>query len=122
MNQTHAVHDLAAHTKEIYTIKWSPTGPGTANPNQRLMLVSASFDNTIRWVDFCATPIIHHDNQAPTLKRIVTVVDSNIAIGAFLAGRMCLCHDVRVSVGCWLELVAVCAGCGMQRVGCACIT
>ncbi len=46
------VHDLTAHTKEIYTIKWSPTGPGTANPTQRLMLVSASFDTSIR----CALP------------------------------------------------------------------
>jgi len=42
------VHDLTAHTKEIYTIKWSPTGPGTANASQRLMLVSASFDTSIR--------------------------------------------------------------------------
>ena len=48
MNSDTAVHDLTAHTKEIYTIKWSPTGPGTANPNQRLMLVSASFDTSIR--------------------------------------------------------------------------
>ena len=46
------MHDLTAHTKEIYTIKWSPTGPGTANPAQRLMLVSASFDTSIR----CALP------------------------------------------------------------------
>ena len=42
------MHDLTAHTKEIYTIKWSPTGPGTPNPNAPLLLVSASFDNTIR--------------------------------------------------------------------------
>ena len=42
------MHDLTAHTKEIYTIKWSPTGPGTANASQRLMLVSASFDASIR--------------------------------------------------------------------------
>lgn len=48
MNQNTALHDLTAHTKEIYTIKWSPTGPGTANPNLRLMLVSASFDTSIR--------------------------------------------------------------------------
>ncbi|KAK9844067.1 hypothetical protein WJX81_003500 [Elliptochloris bilobata] len=45
------VHDLTAHTKEIYTIKWSPTGPSTANPGQRLMLVSASFDTSIRLWD-----------------------------------------------------------------------
>ena len=29
MKQDSCVHDLSAHSKEIYTIKWSPTGPGT---------------------------------------------------------------------------------------------
>ena len=32
------MHDLQAHSKEIYTIKWSPTGPGTNNPNAPLCL------------------------------------------------------------------------------------
>jgi len=32
------MHDLQAHSKEIYTIKWSPTGPGTNNPNAQLIL------------------------------------------------------------------------------------
>ena len=26
------VHDFTAHTREIYTIKWAPTGPGSVNP------------------------------------------------------------------------------------------
>jgi len=38
MKQDTCVHDLQAHNKEIYTIKWSPTGPGTANPNMNLIL------------------------------------------------------------------------------------
>lgn len=38
MKQDTCVHDLQAHSKEIYTIKWSPTGPGTANPNMNLIL------------------------------------------------------------------------------------
>lgn len=38
MKQDTCVHDLQAHSKEIYTIKWSPTGPGTNNPNANLML------------------------------------------------------------------------------------
>lgn len=38
MKQDNCVHDLQAHNKEIYTIKWSPTGPGTSNPNANLML------------------------------------------------------------------------------------
>lgn len=38
MKQESCVHDLQAHSKEIYTIKWSPTGPGTNNPNSNIML------------------------------------------------------------------------------------
>ena len=38
MKQDSCVHDLQAHSKEIYTIKWSPTGPGTSNPNMNLIL------------------------------------------------------------------------------------
>lgn len=41
------MHDLQAHHKEIYTIKWSPTGPQTLNPNMNLVLASASFDSTV---------------------------------------------------------------------------
>ena len=42
------IHRLAEHSKEIYTIKWRNTGQGTANPQARLLLVTASFDATIR--------------------------------------------------------------------------
>ncbi len=42
------VHDLREHSKEIYTIKWSPTGVGTDNPNKTPVLASASFDATIK--------------------------------------------------------------------------
>ena len=40
MDKDTCVHDLQAHQKEIYTIKWSCTGPGTPNPNANLILVS----------------------------------------------------------------------------------
>ena len=48
MKQDSCLHDLQAHSKEIYTIKWSPTGPGTCNPNMNLVLASASFDSSVR--------------------------------------------------------------------------
>ncbi|KAJ8453291.1 hypothetical protein Cgig2_008175 [Carnegiea gigantea] len=85
IKQDKYVHDLREHSKvlildgnflllrflcatafafEIYTIKWSPTGPGTSNPNQQLILASpdhlitiflplysASFDSTIKLWD-----------------------------------------------------------------------
>ena len=48
MSQDACVHDLTQHTKEIYTIKWAPYGPGTVNPSQQPLLATASFDSTIR--------------------------------------------------------------------------
>nr|CCA22081.1 WD domaincontaining protein putative [Albugo laibachii Nc14] len=42
------VHSLQEHTKEVYTIRWSFTGPGTDLPNAPLTLASASFDATIK--------------------------------------------------------------------------
>ncbi|RXM30517.1 F-box-like/WD repeat-containing protein TBL1XR1 [Acipenser ruthenus] len=59
MKQDTCVHDLQAHNKEIYTIKWSPTGPGTNNPNASLMLASASFDSTVRLWDVDRGICIH---------------------------------------------------------------
>jgi len=59
MNNDSCVHDLQAHNKEIYTIKWSPTGPGTANPNMNLILASASFDSTVRLWDVERGVCIH---------------------------------------------------------------
>jgi transducin (beta)-like 1 len=29
------MQDLKEHKKEIYTIRWAPTGPGSENPGKR---------------------------------------------------------------------------------------
>jgi hypothetical protein len=37
-DQQDCVADLREHKKEIYAIRWSPTGPGTNNPDQKKTL------------------------------------------------------------------------------------
>jgi len=54
LKQDKCVHDFRQHTKEIYTIRWSNTGPGTVNPNRPLILASASFDATVKLWDVVA--------------------------------------------------------------------
>lgn len=41
-------HDLKGHTKEIFSTKWTPTGPGSPNPEKKLYLCTASFDGTVK--------------------------------------------------------------------------
>ena len=36
------LHDLKGHLKEIYTVRWTPTGPGSANPDKSLHLCIVS--------------------------------------------------------------------------------
>lgn len=42
------LHDFVSHNLEIYTVKWSPTGPGSPNPDKTPLLATASFDGSIR--------------------------------------------------------------------------
>ncbi|XP_018851676.2 WD40 repeat-containing protein HOS15-like isoform X3 [Juglans regia] len=62
MKQDKFVHDLREHSKEIYTIRWSPTGAGTINPNQQLVLASASFDSTVKLWDVELGKLLHSLN------------------------------------------------------------
>ena len=39
------------HSKEIYTLSWSPTGEGSKNPNLKPYLGTASFDSTVKLWD-----------------------------------------------------------------------
>ena len=51
MERDGALQDLRDHQKEIYTLKWSPAGRGSANPTAPLLLATASFDATVRLWD-----------------------------------------------------------------------
>lgn len=41
-------HDLRGHCKEIFTLRWTPTGPHSSNPDKPLYLCTASFDGTVK--------------------------------------------------------------------------
>ncbi len=53
------LHSLTDHVKEVYTLKWSPTGPASANPNAPLMLATASFDGTAKIWDAASGACLH---------------------------------------------------------------
>jgi len=42
------LYDLSGHSKEVYTVKWSPSGSGSKNMFKKLYLCTASFDGTAR--------------------------------------------------------------------------
>lgn len=48
LRQDECVQDLQGHTNNVYTINWSPTGPGTIHSNKTRILASGSCDSTIR--------------------------------------------------------------------------
>ncbi|KAF6091635.1 transducin beta like 1 X-linked [Phyllostomus discolor] len=85
MKQDACVHDLQAHSKEIYTIKWSPTGPATSNPGANIMLASASFDSTVRLWDVergvCVHTLTKH--QEPVYSVAFSPDGKYLASGSF---------------------------------------
>lgn len=42
------MYDLRGHAKEIFTLRWTPTGPGSSHPEKMLQLCTASFDGTVK--------------------------------------------------------------------------
>lgn len=60
------VHSLTAHVKEVYTLKWSPSGPSSPNPGLPLQLATASFDGTAKVWDAasgdCVATLQHYSD------------------------------------------------------------
>jgi len=47
-DRSEPMYDFKDHKAEIYTLKWSPTGPGSMNPEKQKLLATASFDGSVR--------------------------------------------------------------------------
>lgn len=90
MKQDSCVHDLQAHSKEIYTIKWSPTGPGTNNPSANLMLA--------RCVPKTINVTTHRNSQfftSASLQELERVLQNNSSV------QFCDCHFLKFDEPCW---------------------
>lgn len=83
------LHDFTLHTKEIYTLKWSPTGPGSANPGKTLLLATASFDNDVRLWSTSSGTCVHvlSRHTQPVYSISFSPSSSYLASGS-LAGKL----------------------------------
>ncbi|KAM0952659.1 putative transcription factor WD40-like family [Dioscorea sansibarensis] len=61
LKQDHSLHNLM-HCEGINSIRWSPTGPGTNNPNKRLLLASAADDATVKIWDAAQGQLLYTFN------------------------------------------------------------
>ncbi|KAF1790558.1 WD40 repeat, conserved site [Phytophthora cactorum] len=80
------VYTLQEHKKEVYTFRWSCTGPGTSLPDQPLTLASASFDGTVKlWDAESGSCRRTFDHQYVTCDAQLDAVltDTNAALGMF---------------------------------------
>lgn len=98
MEQDNFVHKLKGHTRAIYTIEWSPTGPGTPNSNMNSILASASIDSTVRLWDVNNGACIHILSRhvdavcsvafSPDGKLLASGHDKSIIIWSTQTGRL----------------------------------
>ena len=63
-------YNLLGHNKEIYTNRWTPTGPGSNNPGKPLYLCTASFDGYVKVWDMLSGGLVYSLCSHSTLQNI----------------------------------------------------
>ena len=54
MKSESCLHDLREHSGDIYTLQWSPTGPGSENPSANPMLATSVTESRVTHCYTCA--------------------------------------------------------------------
>lgn len=81
------IHDLKGHLKEIYTVRWTPSGPGSANPDKPLQLCTASFDGNVKIWDANTGELTYNlRRQAQPVYSISPSPDGNFLATGSLGG------------------------------------
>ena len=89
-------HDLHAHSKEVFSLRWSPAGPGSTNPNGTAYLASASFDKTVKIWDptrgICMHKLVGHQESVYSIS---FSPDNQILASGGSTDGFCYLWDVR---------------------------
>ena len=75
--------------QEIYTVKWAPTGPGSANPSKKAILATASFDSTVRLWDIADGSCYRiFDRHQDSVYSVAFSPSGDFLVSGSLAGAM----------------------------------
>lgn len=101
------VHNLQEHKKEVYTFRWSCTGPGTAHPSEPLTLASASFDGTVKIWDVASGACIRtfEHQYVPICRGLATAAtdhSTDCALSLYVAGILSTASRTVLAASTWL--------------------
>ena len=83
------LHNLTGHSKEIYTVRWTPTGTGSVNPDKQLFLCTASFDGTVKiWNSLSGVQVHSLSSQAQPVYSIAASPSGNFIATGSLGGHV----------------------------------
>jgi transducin (beta)-like 1 len=83
------VFDLKGHAKEIFTLRWTPTGPNSFNADKKLLLCTASFDGTVKvWSGSTGLLVFNLCKQVQPVYSLAPSPDGNFIATGSLGGNV----------------------------------